>query len=79
MILILINFIQVFDDSVDSFNAVLYGHQDFELTPLRIYSGSVLDETEMPNPGETGDENQIIVHFDYATGAIGKVIFLFKI
>ena len=61
---------QVFDDSVDSFNAVLYGHQDFELTPLRIYSGSVLDESQMPNPGEAGDDNQIIVHFDYATGAI---------
>ena len=49
---------------------MLYGHQNFELTPLRIYSGSVLDETRMPDPSETGEENQIIVTFDYATGAI---------
>jgi len=62
--------IKVFDNTVDSFNAVLYGHQNFELTPLRIYSGSVLDETRMPDPSETGEENQIIVTFDYATGAI---------
>ena len=61
---------QVFDDTLDSFSAVHPGHQDFELTPLRIYSGSVLDETQMPSPGEGNDDNQIVVHFDYATGAI---------
>ena len=60
----------MFDNTVDAFNAVLYGHQNFELTPLRIYSGSVLDETRMPDPSEAGEENQIIVTFDYATGAI---------
>ena len=63
--------IKIFDDSVDSFNAVKYGHQDFELPPLRIYSASVLDEMQMPSPNEeAGDENEIIVHFDYATGTI---------
>ena len=63
--------IKIFDNNVDSFNAILYGHQDFDLTPLRIYRGSILSPDIMPNP-DTNDDNQMIITFELTTGAITR-------
>lgn len=61
--------IKVFDNNVDTFNAYMYGHQDFNMSPLRMYNGSVQSETSIPAP-EPKDENQMVVTFDFATGQI---------
>ena len=43
--------IKVFDNPTETgFNALLFGHQDFGMTPLRMYTGSVVDDASLPVP-----------------------------
>jgi hypothetical protein len=71
--------IKILDNGLETFNALLVGHQDFDCRVDRMYSASIVSEGNMPPPtqdnSETitdGSDQMITITFDYATGAISK-------
>ena len=61
--------VKVLDNNLDAFNHTRIGQdQDFDCNPLRMYLASFVNETSMPE--SSGDGEQMIVTFDYATGTI---------